>query len=100
VAARATSAASFDAEYLNNPSPRYPVRAFRDRAEGTVVVRVEVLASGESGQIVLQKSSGFDLLDQAAIDTIKKWRFKPAMADGQPVSQWVSVPITFRLTKR
>jgi protein TonB len=100
VATRATTPAVFDAAYLNNPAPRYPVSAFREKAEGTVVVRAEILANGQSGRVELQTSSGFDSLDNAAMSTIKKWRFKPAMVDGQPINQWVTIPITFRLTKR
>ncbi len=100
VAATATTAASYDAGYLNNPAPRYPIRAFREQAQGTVVVRAQVLPTGESGAIELQESSGFELLDEAAIKAIEKWRFKPATQDGEPISQWVSIPITFRLSER
>jgi protein TonB len=100
VAALASTPAVYDAAYLNNPAPRYPVRAFRDRAEGTVVVRAEILANGLSGRVELQTSSGFDSLDDAAMSTIKKWRFKPATVDGKAIAQWVTIPITFRLTKR
>ena len=100
VATRTSTPAVFDADYLNNPAPRYPTSAFRQRAEGTVVVRAEILANGQSGRIELQRSSGFDSLDAAALSTIKKWRFKPAMVDGKAISQWVTIPITFRLTKR
>jgi TonB family protein len=89
----------YDAAYLNNPAPSYPVQAFRDKAEGTVLVRVQVLPNGQSGQVELHTSSSFESLDAAAISTVKKWRFKPATVDGQPITQWVTIPITFRLTK-
>jgi protein TonB len=100
VAATARTAASYDAGYLNNPAPRYPIRAFRDQAQGTVIVRAQVLPTGESGTIELQESSGSELLDEAAIKAIQGWRFKPATEAGEPVEQWVSIPITFRLTQR
>lgn len=100
VATRATTPAVYDAAYLKNPAPRYPMSAIREKAEGTVVVRAEILANGQSGRVELQTSSGFDSLDNAAMSTIKKWRFKPAMVDGQPTNQWVTIPITFRLTTR
>ncbi len=90
----------FDAAYLKNPAPRYPASAFREKAEGTVVIRTEILANGQSARVELEISSGFDSLDDAALSTIKKWRFKPAMVDGKAISQWVTIPITFRLTKR
>jgi protein TonB len=100
VAAKASTAASFDAAYLNNPAPRYPISAFREKAQGTVIVRAEVLPDGKSGQVLLQKSSGFTSLDEAALATVKKWRFKPATDQGKEVKQWVNIPITFRLTQR
>lgn len=100
VAAKASTAASFDAAYLNNPAPRYPISAFRERAEGTVIVRAEVMPDGKSGQVVLHRSSGFKSLDDAAVSTVKKWRFKPATDGGKPVKQWVNIPITFTLSKR
>lgn len=89
----------YDAVYLNNPAPNYPVQAYRDRAEGTVLVRAEVLPNGQSGQVELDNSSGFESLDKAAISTVKKWRFKPATVDGRAIVQWVTIPVTFRLKK-
>lgn len=100
VAVKASTAASFDAGYLNNPAPRYPVIAFRQKAQGTVIVRAEVLPDGKSGQVVLHQSSGFKSLDDAAVQTVKTWRFRPATEDGKPVKQWVNIPITFSLNKR
>lgn len=100
VAVKASTAASFDAGYLNNPAPRYPVMAFRQKAQGTVIVRAEVLPDGKSGQVVLHQSSGFKSLDDAAVQTVKTWRFRPATEDGKPVKQWVNIPITFSLNKR
>jgi periplasmic protein TonB len=100
VAAKASTAASFDAAYLNNPAPRYPIRAFRQKAQGTVIVRAEVLPDGNSGKVVLHQSSGHESLDTAAVETVRKWRFQPATDDGKPVKQWVNIPIKFRLTER
>ncbi|MCD8536326.1 MAG: energy transducer TonB, partial [Burkholderiaceae bacterium] len=100
VAAKASTAASFDAAYLNNPAPRYPISAFRERAQGTVIVRAEVLPDGKSGQVVLHRSSGFKSLDDAAIATVKQWRFKPATENGKPIKQWVNIPISFKLNQR
>lgn len=94
------TAAIYDAAYLNNPAPRYPPSAFREKAEGTVIVRVEILANGKSGRVELQTSSGFDSLDDSALSTIKKWQFNPATVNGKRITQWVTIPITFRLTKR
>jgi protein TonB len=85
---------------LKNPAPRYPISAYREKAQGTVVLRAEVLPDGSSGQVRLHRSSGFDALDEAALATVKRWRFKPATENGKPVKQWVDIPITFRLKQR
>lgn len=57
------------------PEPRYPQAALRNRWQGTVVIRIEVAASGDISSVNVQKSSGHSMLDDAATDVIKRWRF-------------------------
>ena len=87
----------YRADYLNNPRPPYPMVARRMGFHGKVVLNVEVLAEGKAGQVVLQQSSGYEILDNAALQTVKTWRFTPASHLGQPVTQWFLVPIKFSL---
>jgi protein TonB len=87
----------FNAAYLNNPPPAYPLAARRRGMEGRVLVRAEVQADGSCNRVELKKTSGHDLLDQAALEAVKKWRFVPARKGGQAVAAWVEVPITFNL---
>jgi len=87
----------YRADYLNNPRPPYPMVARRMGFHGKVVLNVEVLAEGRAGQVLLHTSSGYDILDNAALQTIKSWRFTPAHRFGQPVTQWFLVPIKFSL---
>lgn len=87
----------YRADYLNNPRPPYPMVARRMGYQGRVVLNVEVLAEGRAGQVLLHKSCGYDMLDNAAIQTVKSWRFTPARRLGQPVTQWFLVPIKFSL---
>ena len=49
---------------------------------------VHVGADGRVTEVRLKQSSGSTLLDRTAIDTVKKWRFKPATVDGRPVAEW------------
>jgi len=56
-----------------------------------------VNADGHVKQVLLRKSSGFSRLDQAALDSVKNWRFVPARRGEQPVSAWVVVPVAFTL---
>lgn len=87
----------YRADYLNNPKPPYPMVARRMGFHGTVVLDVEVLAEGRAGEVVLHKGCGYDILDKAAIQTVKTWKFLPARRFGQPVTQRFLVPIKFSL---
>lgn len=88
--------ASANAAYLKNPAPEYPQMAQRRGWEGTVLLRVEVLPSGKPGQIQVQKSSGRDALDAAALAAVKRWSFVPAKQGDVAQTGWVSVPIDFK----
>ncbi|RRV05272.1 energy transducer TonB [Pseudomonas sp. v388] len=89
--------ASANAGYLRNPAPEYPSLAMRRGWEGTVLLRVHVLASGKPGDIQIQKSSGRDQLDEAALAAVKRWSFVPAKQGDVAQDGWVSVPIDFKL---
>lgn len=65
--------------------------------QGTVLVRAEVSVEGNCLQARVEKSSGYAVLDQAALEAVKQWRFLPARRGGQTVAAWVEVPVTFRL---
>lgn len=84
-------------KYAENPKPPYPQEARNKGYQGTVRLKVEVLPNGRVGEIELKESSGYEVLDQSALDTVKKWRFIPAMKGKTPISSWVIVPITFHL---
>ncbi|MCT2398439.1 energy transducer TonB [Novosphingobium mangrovi (ex Huang et al. 2023)] len=88
----------FSAAQLNNPGPTYPYMSRRNREEGTVLLKVLVTAEGQAGTIEIRESSGFERLDHAALKTVRKWRFVPAMQAGKPVSAWVIVPVGFSLS--
>lgn len=89
--------ASASAGYLKNPAPEYPSLAMRRGWEGTVLLRVHVLASGKPGEIQIQKSSGRDQLDAAALAAVKRWSFVPAKQGDVAQDGWVSVPIDFKI---
>ena len=88
---------SYKASYLNNPAPEYPLAARRRGLEGGVILHVQVMPDGSSATVIVKKSSGHTILDVAAQATVKRWRFVSAKQDGEAVSAWVEVPITFRL---
>ncbi len=80
-----------------NAGPRYPPAALRRRQSGTVLVRVDVDASGMPARVVLEQRSGSRDLDRAALEAVRDWRFQPAQRDGQPVPGSLVIPIDFRL---
>ena len=87
----------YKASYLNNPPPAYPMVARRNGLQGRVVLNVEVLADGICGQINIHKSSGYAMLDNAALQTVRTWRFMPARQAGRAVDKWFMIPIQFYL---
>ncbi|MGH8699961.1 MAG: TonB family protein [Burkholderiales bacterium] len=93
----ATQPAGFNAAYLRNPAPRYPVAARRAGEHGTVTLRVRVARDGNASRVAVEKSSGSPHLDAAALEAVKAWRFTPARRGADAVESWMLVPIVFRL---
>ncbi|MFZ5465194.1 MAG: energy transducer TonB, partial [Pseudomonadota bacterium] len=90
-------AARFDAAYLRNPPPPYPPLSRRLGEQGKVQLRVHVNTEGLPTAVEIKSSSGSPRLDEAALETVRKWRFVPARQGDRPVAAWVVVPINFRL---
>lgn len=88
---------SSNADYLNNPAPPYPPLSKRLNEQGRVVVRVRIEADGTASQAEVRSSSGFERLDQAALQTVKRWRYLPGKRGGVPEAMWFNVPINFVL---
>jgi protein TonB len=84
---------------LGNAAPVYPVAARVRGMEGRVVLEVEVRPDGYAAAVTLKRSSGWSVLDQAAHEAVRRWRFHPAQRDGAAVAGRVEVPIVFRLTE-
>lgn len=87
------------AGYLSNPAPEYPEVAFDRGWEGRVLLRILVSVSGSPEEIILKQGSGKKVLDDAAIRTVKRWKFSPAKRGPTSIEGWVDVPIDFKLPK-
>lgn len=83
-----------------NSPPRYPEFARKKGWEGRVVVRVSVDPSGRPRSAKVQTGSGYGVLDQAALQTVKGWQFHPRVVAGTPVEGVVDVPVNFSLRGR
>lgn len=77
----------------SNPRPDYPAQARRERQEGVVFVAVEIDSDGKPVDVALGRTSGFPLLDAAALRGVRRWRFEPASSG----TSHAEVPIRFSL---
>jgi len=83
--------------YRINPAPKYPRIARRRGYQGTVILEVLVDRDGRVGDQRISESSGYSILDRAAMASVKGWAFVPGMRGDQKVEMWVRVPIRFQL---
>ena len=83
--------------YNLNPKPKYPRAARKRGYEGEVKLKVFVLADGRVGEIEVIRPSGYQILDESALEAVKDWVFIPGKENGKEISSWVTVPITFQL---
>ncbi len=78
--------------------PIYPIFARKNGIEGTVILQLIVSLSGDPLNITISKTSGYPMLDQEALRTVKDWRFQPAEINGTPIMSRVNIPIAFELS--
>ena len=82
---------------FTNLAPRYPESARKQGQEGLVVLRVVVDRTGRPMSVDVKRGSGFSLLDEAAVQAVRRWRFAPARAGSLGIDSTVEIPIRFRL---
>ncbi|MCE1270667.1 MAG: energy transducer TonB [Acinetobacter sp.] len=87
------------AGYLSNPAPEYPEVALDRGWEGSVMLRVKVSPTGSPLSVDVKQGSGKKILDDAAVRTVKSWKFSPALRGSTPVEGWVDVPIHYQLPR-
>lgn len=85
-------------DHAHNPPPDYPALARRFGLSGRVLMRVLVEASGEAREVRIAGSSGHEVLDQAALKSVRSWRFLPARRGSDTFAAWVEFPVKFELT--
>lgn len=89
--------AQVDPDYLRNPAPIYPWEARRKGWEGVVILKVDVSRSGIPSSVTVEQSSGYAVLDESALKTVRGWRFSPGTIGGVPIETFVRVPVRFAL---
>ena len=86
-----------DADYLHNPRPLYPSTSQRFNEQGRTTVRVLIGANGLAERAEIAKSSGYKRLDDAALNTVMRWRYVPGKRGGVAEAMWFDVPINWTL---
>ena len=79
-----------------SPEPEYSEEARKAKFQGTVTLSLVVDEKGNPTQIRVTRPLGLGL-DQKAIESVQKWKFKPGIKDGKPVAVQASVEVNFRL---
>jgi TonB family protein len=85
------------AKIVSQVSAVYPPEAIQGNITG--VVELDVIIAKDGTVQSAAATSGQPLLAQAAIDSVKQWRFSPTMVNNQPVEIETAVPFTFNLKK-
>lgn len=88
---------SSSADYLNNAPPPYPPLSKRLGEQGKVIVRAFIEVNGTASKAEIRTSSGYERLDQTALQTVLKWRYIPGKRAGVPEAMWFNIPINFVL---
>lgn len=84
-------------QVLHQTEPVYPLRARRRGWSGEVTLTVQVLATGLVGQVQVERTSGYTILDEAAVEAVRSWLFAPAMRGSEPIDGEIPVIVRFTL---
>jgi protein TonB len=87
-------------ELISQPVIGYPETARNEGIQGKVLTRVLIDLDGTVVEVKIAESSGYELLDNAALEAAKTAVFKPAKHRGKYVKVWVSMPIEFKLSDK
>ena len=76
--------------------PPYSEEGYKLKIQGTVLVQFVVRSNGSTDSFKVLRGLGYGL-DEAAIETVRKWRFRPALKDSRAVDCYAQVEVNFRL---
>ncbi len=80
---------------VHDVAPRYPVVAQQSRVQGFVILEAVISEDGAVQSLRVLRSQ--PLLDAAAVEAVRQWRFTPTLLNGQPVPVVMTVTVNFRL---
>jgi TonB family protein len=79
--------------YNLNKKPYYPMIARQKKWEGVVMLKLYVDKNGKINEIILAKSSGYKILDESAVKSVKDWK----LINNYNKNIYIIVPIEFKL---
>jgi len=84
-------------QVVSQREPIYPYRAREKNLTGMVLVNFLVTREGRVEQASVVQSNPPEVFEEAALQAVSSWRFKPGMLDREPVATWISMPIKFEI---
>ena len=81
---------------IRHVAPVYPTLALQARLQAIVILEAVIADDGAVDAVKVLR--GHPLLDQAAVDAVRQWRFTPTLLNGQPVPVVMTVTVAFRLS--
>ena len=84
------------AKLVSNPMPVYPVLARRGRVEGTVRLTATISKDGSVEKV--ETVSGHAILEQAAVEAVRRWKYRPTVLNGEPVEVVTTIDVVFKLS--
>jgi TonB family protein len=81
---------------ISKIEPEYSEDARKAKYQGIVLLYVEVDPSGRAQNVRVARSLGLGL-DEKAIEAVRKWKFRPGLKDGKPVTVAATIEVNFRL---
>jgi len=85
-----------DSLIITKVEPQYPEVARKARISGIVIVECTISKNGDVTDVHVLKPLPFGL-DQAAVDAVRRWKFRPGTLNGQPVDVLFNLTVNFKL---
>ena len=83
-------------DFAGNPPPEFPELARQNGWYGTVLLKLWIDEEGRVTSVRVEKTSGYGVLDAAAVNAVKRWRGRPARYNARPVATQELLPVVFR----
>ncbi|MGA9528342.1 MAG: energy transducer TonB [Terriglobales bacterium] len=78
------------------PDPPYSELARKKKIQGVILLSLTVGVDGNAHDVTVERGLGYGL-DENAVETVSRWKFKPALKDGEPIAHRMNVEVNFHL---